>query len=112
MKTSIHIGSLIKKLIDSRNLKRTDIAREMGVPNTAIYAYEKQDSLQTGNLLRICDALKYNFFMDIANRLPKEYESSTVLVSEKDQLLKQQAEEIQKLRWENDLLKELITTRK
>lgn len=112
MKTSIHIGSLIKKLIDSRYLKRTDIARDMGVPNTAIYAYEKQDSLQTGNLLRICDALKYNFFMDIANRLPKEYESSKILISDKDQLLQQQADEIQKLKWENDLLKELITAKK
>lgn len=108
----IHIGKLIYDLIETKRLRRTDVSRLLGVPNTAIYAYEKQNSLQTNNLIRICHALKYNFFMDVANLLPKEYESSKDLVSERDLLIAQQAEEIQKLKWENNLLKELITTKK
>ena len=112
MTKEIHVGSMIYNLIERKNLKRTDVARKIGIPSTAIYANEKQGSLQTRNLIRMSHALKYNFFMDIANLLPREYEWSSELVSDKDLLLKQQAEEIQKLKWENDLLKELITTRK
>ncbi|MFY0482812.1 hypothetical protein ACI6PS_09400 [Flavobacterium sp. PLA-1-15] len=112
MADEIHVGKLIQKFIDRKNFKRTDVARKIGVPNTAIYANERQESLQTRNLIRMSHALKYNFFMDIANLLPREYESSTQLVADKDLLIQQQAEELQKLRWENNLLKELITAKK
>jgi hypothetical protein len=89
-------------------MRRADIARALNTPNTAIYAYEKRDSLKTSTILRICYALKYNFFMDIANSLPRDFEQSASLSSDKDDLIKQQAAEINKLQLENNLLKELI----
>ena len=112
MEKTLHIGKMVQEYIDAKNFKRTMVAQILGVPNTAIYAYEKRHSLQTSNLLRICHALKYNFYMDVANSLPKEYAHSELLVSEKDELIDKQAAEIQKLKLENDLLKDLITTRK
>ena len=112
MENNIHIGNMIKAHIDQKNLVRSDIARKMNTPNTAIYAYEKRDSLKTSTILRISYALNYNFFMDIANSMPQDFGQSATLVSPKDDLIKLQAAEIMKLKLENDLLKELIMGRK
>ena len=108
----IHIGNMIKNYIDSKNLKRSGIAHLLHTPNTAIYAYEKRDSLKTSTVMRICHALKYNFFMDIANSLPQEYEYNRSLSVAKDVLIAQQETEITRLHNENNLLKELITGKK
>lgn len=108
----IHIGNMIKNYIDSKNLKRSGIAHLLHTPNTAIYAYEKRDSLKTSTVMRICHALKYNFFMDIANSLPQEYEYNRSLSVAKDVLIEQQNAEITRLHNENNLLKELITGKK
>ena len=106
MTKSIHIGSLIKQFIDKKYLRRTDVAYSMGIPNTAIYAYEKRNSIQTDTLFRLCETLNHNFFMDIANQLPRDYTQNTL--SDKDNLIIQLQEENKKLKLENDLMKELI----
>lgn len=112
METTIHIGNMIKNYINKYNLTRTAIARQMNTPNTAIYAYEKRKYIHCQTLMRICLATRYNFFMDIANSLPKDFGSNSKLVSEKDALIEQQKEEINKLTLENNLLKELIMGKK
>lgn len=112
MQGKIHIGRMIKTYIDRQNLLRTNVARQMGTPSTAIYAYEKRDSLKTSTILRICHVLKYNFFMDIANSLPPEYGYDRNLSASKDSIISRQEAEIQKLQHENNLLKELIMGRK
>ena len=112
MENNIHIGNMIKAYIDRNNLLRTAIAKQINTPNTAIYAYEKRASLKTSTILRICYALKYNFFMDIANSLPADFGQSTTLAAPKDDLIKQQAAEILKLKSDIELLKELIIGRK
>lgn len=105
------MGNMIKNCIDSKNLKRSALAQLLHTPNTAIYAYEKRDSLKTSTVMRICHALKYNFFMDMANSLPQEYEYNRSLSGAKDGLIDQQSAEILRLNNENRLLKELITGR-
>ena len=108
----MHIGNMIKNYIDSKNLKRTAIAKQMNTPNTAIYAYEKRDSLKTDTVMRICHALKYNFFMDVANSLPTDYDYNHHLSLAKDVVIEQQKIEITRLNNENNLLKELIMGKK
>ena len=112
METSIHIGNIIKQYIDQKNLVRTAIARQMVTPNTAIYAYEKRKYIHCQTLMRLCVAMRYNFFMDIANSMPKDFGYNSNLVSDKDDLIAQQAAEINKLTLENNLLKELIIAKK
>ena len=112
MENSIHIGAMIKNYIDQRHLTRTIIARQMDTPSTAIYAYEKRKYIHCQTLMRICVATKYNFFMNIANMLPRDFESDARKVSDKDALIAQQATEINKLTLENNLLKELIMGKK
>ncbi len=112
MENNLHIGRMIKAFIDRNNLQRTSLAKQIGIPNTTIYTYEKRDSIKTSTLLRVCRALKYNFFIDIANSLPPEYGYNRELSASKDSLMNQQAAEIQKLQHENALLKELIMGKK
>lgn len=112
MENNIHVGSMIKAHIEKNNLVRTHIAWKMNIPNTAIYGYENRHELKTATLVRICTALKYNFFMDLANLMPQDFAHNMTLSSPKDDLIKQLTEEIQKLKSENSLLKELIMGRK
>ena len=110
MATTFHTGQLIKQKINGQLKSRSTLAREMGVPGTSIYAYEKRPSIQTNKLLRMCTVLRHNFFADLANLLPADYTVSVPLARE--ELLQQQSIEIEKLRLENKLLKELLTGRK
>ena len=107
----VHIGSMIKAYIEKNNVMRTTVARKMGLPNTVFYAYEKRASLQSSNLMRICEAFQYNFFMDVANALPESYGFDASLRNSKDFIIAEQEAEIKRLKLENDLMKELITKR-
>ena len=107
----VHIGSMIKAFIEKNNVMRTTVARKMGLPNTVFYAYEKRASLQSSNLMRICEAFQYNFFMDVANALPESYGFDASLGNSKDFIIAEQEAEIKRLKLENDLMKELITKR-
>ncbi|WP_432672183.1 helix-turn-helix domain-containing protein [Flavobacterium sp. SM2513] len=108
---NISIGKMIRKYIEENKLSRTKLAAKMGIPNTAFYSYEKQDSLQAANLMRICEAFQYNFFMDIANQLPETYAFDKTLRTSKDFIITEQEAEIQKLKLENNLMKELLIKR-
>ena len=108
---NIHIGNMIHQFIEKNNIVRTFAARKMGLPNTVFYAYEKRASLQASNLLRICHSFQYNFFMDIANALPESYAFDKTPQNSKDFIIINQAEEIKRLKLENELMKELIMKR-
>src|SRR5436190_13680723 len=91
-------GLMIKKYLDLKNYTRSTVANLAGLYSTAIYDYEQQQSIQTATLWKLCHGLKYNFFMDIANSLPPEYEHGQTVVSEMQNLITRQAEEIKKLK--------------
>ena len=112
MDKTLHLGKMIQAYIDSKNYKRTTVAQKAGVFNTTIYAFEKRASMQTTTLLRLTHALKYNFFMDIANSIPAEYDHGQFAVSEREALISQLQEENKKLKFENELMKELMLGRK
>jgi hypothetical protein len=108
MNSSIHIGSYLSRLIAVKKLKRSEITSMMGVPYSAFYGYENRPSLQFSIVMRLCHAMKYNIFLDIANTMPADYEYDSVKTSERDNLMLQLQEENKKLKWENELLKEMI----
>lgn len=104
----VHIGAMIRAFIIKNNVSRTNTARKMGLPNTVFYAYENRASLHTSNLMRICDAFQYNFFMDVANALPESYAFDKTLRTSKDFIIEEQKAEIMKLKFENDLMRDLL----
>lgn len=106
MTNGIHTGQLIKKIIEQKNLSPTKMALSIGIPNTAIYAYGKRKSIQTSILINLCHAARHNFFKDIANQLPNDYTQDAMSSSEQEIVgLKK---EIERLQYENSLMKELL----
>lgn len=109
MENKIHIGKIITDGIEKKEMLRTVIARSMGVPNTNIYAFEKRPSLNSINILKLCHAMRHNFFRDIADLLPADY--TMAQTDPKEKIIAEQAETIRNLERENNLLKELIVKR-
>ena len=109
---NINIGQLLTQHFEKHRTRRAALARHMGVFTSGILRYQKCESLQTKTLVTLCTHLKHNFFMDIANSLPQEYEYDRSLSVAKDVLIAQQETEITRLHNENNLLKELITGKK
>lgn len=108
MGTGFHIGNLLKKVISERKYTRVEITNAMKASAPVLYAYEERSSLQLYIILRLCHAMKYNLLMDIATLLPEEYEYDKATKAKYQERLSVLEEENKKLKWENDLLKELI----
>lgn len=106
MNSKLHTGEMIKKIIAQKNLSPTKMALGIGIPNTAIYAYEKRGSVQTSILFNLCHAAQHNFFKDIANMLPHHYTQDATSSSEQEIVALKK--EIERLQYENNLMKELL----
>jgi transcriptional regulator with XRE-family HTH domain len=103
---TINTGRMIKNIIEQKNLLATKMAVSMGVPNTAIYAYEKRSSIQTSILIKLCHAAKHNFFKDIANQFPNDYTQDATSSSEQEIVALKK--EIERLTYENNLMRDLL----
>ena len=106
MQNNIHIGHILNQCIEKKGMKRTEIANRMGLPNTNIYAFEKRPSLHSTNLIKLCHALRHNFFRDIAEQFPADY--STAVSSPLEKQVAEQQEQIKNLQLENKLMRELL----
>jgi hypothetical protein len=108
MATDFHLGKYLTKLIETKRLRRKEITQHMGVQYSAFYGYESRNSLQFYIVTSLCHAMKYNIFMDFANKLPSSYDYDKSISTSKDSVIEQLKEENKKLKWENDLLKEMM----
>ena len=106
MENKIHIGRIITRSIEQKKITRSDLARAIGRDNTNIYAFEKRDSINCINIVKLCHALKHNLFRDIAEQLPADYTTATLSPLEK--IIAEQAELIKTLQLENKLMRELL----
>ncbi len=108
MKANFHIGKLLTKLIEEKKYKRSEIMGMIGLQSSAFYGYEMRYSLQCYIIWRLCYAMKYNIFLDLANSLPSDFDYDKNKQNTKEQLLLELQEENKKLKWENELLKEIM----
>jgi transcriptional regulator with XRE-family HTH domain len=111
MAASFHFGSMLRKIIQEHKYTRVQITNGMGVTAPILYKYEARFSLQLYIILRLCHAMKYNLLMDIATTLPPEYDYDQVAKTKHQERLTTLEEENKKLKWENDLLKEMMVKR-
>jgi hypothetical protein len=95
---SLHFGAIVKKYIDKNKIAKASLARKLNISGSAIIAYQKSASLNTGALLEMTHALKHNFFQDIASMLPKTYSTDAPVDQTKEQ-------RIAELELENMILK-------
>lgn len=67
----VHIGALIKKILKTKGLSHSEVARRIGVKPTTFHAYLFRQSVQVGVLWKISLAINYNIFADLMNDLPE-----------------------------------------
>ena len=58
----VEIGQKIKEVFDSRHMKLTDFADELGTVRQNVYRIFRKRHLDTGLLLKISQVLHHNFF--------------------------------------------------
>jgi transcriptional regulator with XRE-family HTH domain len=101
-----HIGNLIKDVLEMRGLTQSEVSRRIGVKPTTFYGYWFQESIQFGILWKIAIAVNYNFFADMVNNLPESVVKSKA--SMYDNILKQKDAEIEDLKKEVEIYKNLL----
>jgi transcriptional regulator with XRE-family HTH domain len=64
----VEIGQKIKEVFDSRHMKLTDFADELGTVRQNVYRIFRKRHLDTGLLLKISQVLHHNFFQYYVER--------------------------------------------
>jgi len=69
MSNEIHIGSMILKALQERNLSPGCLAEAINCTRGHAYKLLNKQSIDTNLLIRISKALNNNFFQDISNAI-------------------------------------------
>jgi transcriptional regulator with XRE-family HTH domain len=75
----VEIGQKIKEVFDSRQIKLTDFADELGTVRQNVYRIFRKRHLDTGLLLKISQVLHHNFFQYYIERPKDQSEDESVL---------------------------------
>jgi hypothetical protein len=77
----VDIGYKIKEVFDTRNIKLTEFAEELGTVRQNVYRIFKKQELDTGLLKRVSEVLNHNFFQYYVTESEKNYSVDTVEVN-------------------------------
>jgi transcriptional regulator with XRE-family HTH domain len=58
----IQIGPKVQEIFESRNMKLSDLADQLGTVRQNVYRIFKKSDLDTGLLMKISEVLNHNFF--------------------------------------------------
>lgn len=58
----VQIGSRVQEVFESRNMKLSDLADQLGTVRQNVYRIFKKKDLDTGLLIKISEVLEHNFF--------------------------------------------------
>lgn len=71
-----HVGLLLKNFLDARRIRKSVLARMLGINPQAVHQFPQRASFQTATLWKLCHLLRHNFFLDLAAQLPKDFSSA------------------------------------
>lgn len=100
----IHVGEILKKYIDSKRIFKSALARKLNRSDSTILQYQKRKTLQIAILIELTNALKHNFFSDIAALFPPEYPSNVAVDNSKDLRIAELEQQIKILEAEKAVL--------
>ena len=104
-KNNIDTGKLLDDFLRKNRISKTSLGADIHRSKVSVLKYTQNVSIQTGILIDICYALKYNFFQELANALPKDFEFVEVIDDEKVSHQNNQQTLIAELQEENKILK-------
>lgn len=102
----VEIGQKIKEVFDSRHMKLTDFADELGTVRQNVYRIFRKRHLDTGLLLKISQVLHHNFFQYYVDR-PDDSASDGNLVQLKSEAVQYQ-QQLELSKKEVDYLRKII----
>lgn len=115
-KHNIDTGKLLDDFLRKNRIAKTSLAADINRNKVSVLKYTQNESIQTGILIDICYALKYNFFQEMADAMPKEFEYTPNIDPEKvarennqQTLMAQLQEENKILKIQNELLMKIKT---
>ena len=63
------IGQIIKRVVESKRFTHTEFADMICVSRSNVYGIYDRDTIDSGLLARISEALNHNFFDELSNRV-------------------------------------------
>ena len=63
----VNVGLLIEQKLNELNISKSEFARRLGIANQNVNRLLTHDSIDTDKLLKVGEALGYNFFTDLAD---------------------------------------------
>ena len=60
----IHLGSRILQLLEEKRISKSEFGRRIGIPSQNVNRLLEKESIETGKLIDVCEALEYNFFKE------------------------------------------------
>lgn len=103
-----HIGSFIKKVADQQKKGPTELGREINTSKQNVYGIFKRKSIDTQLLVKLSRALNYDFFMEYVRRLEMSPSERLNGVAHSDGQVGALQREVESLRRENILIRELL----
>lgn len=103
-----HIGALLTEHFKKKRLFKAAFYRDMGMSSSMLQYYFTKKECKMSVLYQACHVLKHNFFRDIANSLPPEFEPKAGLPEHEAEIarLQQENKELQlKLSYLEQLLR-------
>lgn len=96
--TAPHMGKIIENYLRANRIPKSHLAVKMNRSTSTIFKYFKNPSLQLHIIWEICKVLNYNFLADISEKLPENLKKKSIPDNT----------ELERLRMENEFLKELL----
>lgn len=69
--STVHIGLAIDKKLQELKMSKTEFGRRIGIPQQNVNRILEKDTIDTGKLVQISEALKFNFFSLYCEEAPK-----------------------------------------
>ena len=66
----IRVTAMLKREMKKRNLRVADVARDMNTSHSTVLGSLQRPTIRVQKLLEWCELLQYNFFKEIAVKLP------------------------------------------
>lgn len=97
---------LVSRYIRENKLNKNALARTLRMSKEGLKGQTETCNMRVDVLIELSAILKYNFFADISEHFPKEYDKGQT--DEKDEMIKTLELEIMILKREKDTLKSII----
>jgi len=105
---NVHVGELLKKYIDTHRIYKSALNRKLNKPQNTVLRYQKQESLQSSVLFDLSNAMKHNFFADLAAFLPESYSTDAPKDNSQAERIAELEEQIRILQAEKLVLLEAL----